>query len=603
MKKLFTLSIFLLYTLIFCQTEYQRVWGTYAGPAGTKLQNSLTVGGLLTDSHGNIYTPGYVEKHSYYNESYYNQFITANGTPFDMNSQTSPTYNYYSTVFSPIGNQTYASYSPSIHSTQLQAIDSQNNQFRLESSNNPIPSSTSAGTWFSSDPDPMSTRHSALSKYSESGNLLWTTYLPGEDRIYTLTDEGGYIYIIGTTYIDQGISTPGAIQQNYETTGNVTQNSNGYMVKLNPDGQLIWGTYYPAYIYNVCYYNNNLYILTGPDTNISNTGLASPGAFQSTKSHYSIAKINSNTGSREWSTYYGPTGSGLIYTAVGLKANATGVYITGDDYNFNGASYFGTTESFKPQSTAGNLDLYLSKFSLSGNREWSTYFGGDGDESYLMTSTSDPIAVVGNFIFITGASFGGTTNLATPGAFLDTPDQTGSNTNYFFTQFTSGGRNNWTSYYGGSAYDSSLAPSINIAAPDINTFYLYGTTTSTTGISTPQAHQTQPVNPMFNLPTGFLAKFSRLNPLATHETGNKTDLVLYDNPNNGNFSLKGDILEKEKCEIHIYDFSGRSLYSQKLPLQKIVSFNLQYKLGVGNYLLEVKTTRHEKVKTFKLTVK
>lgn len=99
-----------------------------------------------------------------------------------------------------------------------------------------------------------------------------------------------------------------------------------------------------------------------------------------------------------------------------------------------------------------------------------------------------------------------------------------------------------------------------------------------------------------------MARFDLINPMSTSETDSTKDLVLFNNPNNGNFSLQGSILQKEFCSVHIYDASGRMVFSSQLSKNKVQHFGLEHRLAKGNYLVKVKGGSKQQLKVFKMTV-
>lgn len=114
----------------------------------------------------------------------------------------------------------------------------------------------------------------------------------------------------------------------------------------------------------------------------------------------------------------------------------------------------------------------------------------------------------------------------------------------------------FASYYG------SIQPNPNSAYAGLSgkfsdtgdSFYLYGYTSSQAGYTESNAFQSNIIFPaaVTNGITGFLVRFSS-KTLGTSETASADDLQLFDNPNNGNFSIRGKILEKEKCSFKLYD--------------------------------------------------
>lgn len=100
-----------------------------------------------------------------------------------------------------------------------------------------------------------------------------------------------------------------------------------------------------------------------------------------------------------------------------------------------------------------------------------------------------------------------------------------------------------------------------------------------------------------------MARFDLMNPMSTSETDIAKDLMLFNNPNNGNFSLQGSILQKEICSVNIYDASGRIVFTKKLSKNRVQQFSLQNHLSRGNYLVEVNGGSGQKLKVFKMIVR
>lgn len=584
--------------LLFSQ-EYERSWGTYIGPAGSVFASSAGNDNLVLGG-GNIHMFSQIITNSSYTVSYYSQFTTT-GPAYNMSEFS----NFYSSSVMPNGSLITASYHDQDEfSNPNSFFDSAGNRYALTFSQAGLTMASTPGTWFSAPDNDVNKR--LLSKYDPIGNLLWQSYLPYDSGNNTFaTDEFGNIYIAGNTDKQAGITTVGVLQENYEIVygSNNTVLANSYIAKLNPSGQVMWATYFPAlFIYKLNYYAGNLYVLSSRDLNPSGSTMATQGSFQTAKAESSITKMNAQNGTRIWGTYYGPTDTGVMQLPSGMITNSSGVYLIGDIYDFSGNnnSYFGTPGSFQPVAS-GYEDIYLSKFDHNGSRLWSTYFGSPGSE--LSGFGGNPIDFLGNNLIVTLVQFSNqSTNLATPGSYIDAPPTVSGPNGFYnimFAKFNENGGREWSSYYGGAS-NNSLNPTIGVAVKDINTFYLYGSTSASTGISTEGAIQPTTLP---NQRTGFLARFNLKTAMSTSETDLTKDLVLYDNPNNGDFSISGSVFQKFSCEMNIYDTAARKVYRQKLSKNKKQFFGLAKYLSKGNYLVEVSKSGAEKLKTFKMIVK
>ncbi|WP_407404180.1 hypothetical protein [Chryseobacterium sp.] len=282
----------------------------------------------------------------------------------------------------------------SVSSTEehLVHIDVIGNYYYIKEKLDAITDPATPNTWFSTDPI-ISTgnniSHQLLIKKNNSGNIVWKTFLPNiASKLNSVaSDENGNVFVYSNTFLQQGIGTLGSFMQNYQTkyVSGVIQ-PNAYVVKLGLQGQLLWGTYIPTVgssNFAIDYYNQQLFIIGGPDLDINIPQLATSNTWQTNTGGSSVTVLNTQTGSRAWGTY---NGSGQSYgVGIGVKVNATGIYISGMDFD-PGASYFATPGAYKTQVTGGS-DYFLTKLNFTGNRVWGTYFGSDGYEKSLIRRT------------------------------------------------------------------------------------------------------------------------------------------------------------------------------------------------------------------------
>ena len=142
-------------------------------------------------------------------------------------------------------------------------------------------------------------------KFTYSGNRLWGTYYGGnnyDDSHKICIDVNGNILIAGTTSSVNNIATVNAFQQIYSGT------TNAFVSKFDANGILIWGTYYGNVAeegFSVTCDNNNNVFLFGETS--SSIGIATVGAYQTVINNGSdafIVKFNPN-GGRLWGTYFG----------------------------------------------------------------------------------------------------------------------------------------------------------------------------------------------------------------------------------------------------------------------------------------------------------
>ncbi|WP_432672793.1 T9SS type A sorting domain-containing protein [Flavobacterium sp. SM2513] len=473
-----------------------------------------------------------------------------------------------------------------------------------------------------------------IAKFNSLGELSWATYFGGTDLDLISGidfDNSNNLYIAGSTQSANTIATPNANQ----TTLNGT--SDFFIAKFTPTGILQWSTYYGGAgsegfglveISSGDYSMNRLSISHDKSNNFYIAGysesqnLGTVNTFQPVKgeSGQIIAKFDNNS-NHIWTTYYSFNGNYML----AIKASTTALYVRGRINNCNPAfpsdnNYYGSSNGYQPTSLNCS-NTFLSKFSISGQRDWSTYYADSNGTSkksldifedkvyfsgvsssnlvttpgvfqqspglesppYLVQFTENGTrdwgtyngsnigfpASGGNYgsdytsiddsggIYLSGVT-GLHSNFATTGAYQSSLN---GQTDGYVCKFDNQGQKIWGTYYGGnlSEYDMNMQPSSN------NTFFVVGHSTSTSGLTTTNSYQ--PTISTYGANNGtpqniFIAHFEPV-PLSS-STFNTFNVTLYPNPNKGKFTIscKNDFLENSNLEI--YDILGKRLYQQKL---------------------------------------
>ena len=251
-----------------------------------------------------------------------------------------------------------------------------------------------------------------LTKYSASGEKLWTQQwgTSGVDLGYDITsDSSGNVYVTGST------------------TGALDGNSNSgfydiFLTKYSPSGERLWtqqwGTSSDDYGYGITSDSSgNLYV----------TGYTS-GALDG----------NSNSGSYDiFVTKYSPLGEKLWTKQWGTSSSDRGYGITSDG---SGNLYVTgrTGGALDGNSHSGSADIFLTKYSPSGEKLWTQQWGTSNTD-YGRGITSDSS---GN-LYVTGVTRGA----------LDGNSNSGES-DIFVTKYSSAGEKLWTQQWGTSGWDS-----------------------------------------------------------------------------------------------------------------------------------------------------
>jgi hypothetical protein len=343
-----------------------------------------------------------------------------------------------------------------------------------------------------------------------STNIIWGTYFGGSAIEYSGgvgVDAQNNAYIVGHTLSTSNIATNGV----YQSTLN--GNFDVYAAKFDPNGSLIWGTYFGGSSYETCYCtfvlpNGDLYI-GGNTGSIAN--VASAGAHQTVYGggidDAILLKFDTN-GQRLWSTYYGADQHDIAYSVT--VDNAANVVICGHTESSNIANAIATPGSFKQFFSFG-VDVFVAKFSSNGSRLWGTYYGDTGTEEAWGVAC-DP----SNNVYITGFT-NSVMNISTSGCHQQF---TNGGIEGFIAKFDPNGTNLiWGTYYGGSADDQGAVIAINTAGNVL----VGGNTGSSNFISTPGSYQVSPGSSEDVFIAGFTA--TGVRQWGTYYGGNGSDYV------------------------------------------------------------------------------
>ncbi len=277
-----------------------------------------------------------------------------------------------------------------------------------------------------------------IEKFDSSGTRQWGTYFGGTaiDQSYGIAiDRIGNLLIAGFTASSSSIATSGANKTSYSGGG-----YDAFVSKFNSSGtNCIWATYYGGsggdFGQGISIDQNNNVYMAGYTS--STTGIASSGSWQSTYGggvdDAFIVKFDSS-GNRLWGTYYGLDQTDVAL-AIGLDVSGN-VLVTGNTNSGSGFATIGPT--YHGGSSYG--DAFILKFSSSGSRIWSTYFGGSNDDLGQCLAFD----YIGN-VFVTGMT-NSTDSISTPGSYQTTYG--GGLYDAFIVKLNSTGIRQWATYFG-----------------------------------------------------------------------------------------------------------------------------------------------------------
>jgi gliding motility-associated-like protein len=324
-----------------------------------------------------------------------------------------------------------------------------------------------------------------IAKFDKVGKRLWGTFYGGEDwdKIYGLkVDNENNLVITGNTNSKTNIST----------TNSIKGYSDAFIAKFDPTGKRIWGRYFGGEVDESGFdididVNNNIYIVgtTRSYTSISinnthQTLLNNIGSISNSSNDGFISKFDKN-GTTLWSTYVG--GESLDELKC-IKVTTDYLVTGGNSFSLNNISTSGT---FQEKNYKNTINGTVYKFSLDGNRIWSTYYGSSDRIKAIEIDSQ-------NNVYIGGKTAGSDNddNIASPGSFDDFNQWTEA---AFLAKLDSRGKRVWGTYLGvrGEIYSVVLK----------NDFLYLGGMSGDKTITTPCAYKRE------GLAEGYIGKFSK----------------------------------------------------------------------------------------------
>ncbi len=253
-----------------------------------------------------------------------------------------------------------------------------------------------------------------LTRFNSSGVLQWSTYYGGSgwEAVNDIkSDNCGNIYITGWTESPNFPiqNWPGAYNQPAIAVSSPVNKYDGFIIRLSAAGAWQWSTYFGGN-------ETDIFgeLSTDKHGNVFVTGTSSssnfpiqnlPGAYnQATNTGSSdgiIVKFD-KSGVLNWSALIGGANSDFLGT---ITINELGeLYLSGTSVSTNfptqqpGGAYYDNTFG------GGNYDIVALKFTSTGLLNWSTYFGGMGDEwnTGIAYASNGKIYLTGEFVDLSG---------------------------------------------------------------------------------------------------------------------------------------------------------------------------------------------------------
>ena len=304
--------------------------------------------------------------------------------------------------------------------------------------------------------------------------IVWATYYGGyyNDALYSIcTDSEDNLYLTGTTFSSDFPTQllGGAYWQPLKVG-----DGNAMILKFDNTGVRKWVTYYGGSLVeearSICVDSQDNIYVTGSTSSSDFPTQQFAGAFyQSNNSGYGdifILKF-SNMGLRQWATRYGGSQSDGGWSICADSQN--NIYISGQTYSIDLPTKQ-LAGAYNQVTNAGEMDIFILKFSVKGELLWATYYGGN-KINFEWALTID----IYDNIYLTGYTSSSDFPLQSmTGEYLQ-PTYAGGNYDAFILKFNNQGSRQWATYYGGSDIDYGFA----LCTDKENNLYVTGSTIST----------------------------------------------------------------------------------------------------------------------------
>jgi hypothetical protein len=297
-------------------------------------------------------------------------------------------------------------------------------------------------------------RRAVYARYTRRGAYELGIDLGPRDPAFPVTIDPAVVYstYLGSVGWDEGNGVAVDAGGNAYVVGLTSPNGNrdASVTKLDPSGQIVYRTVFggngqdgaTAIALDAA---GNVYVCgwtwswNFPEMNPSQNGFTG-GLFHDAF----VTKLNAS-GAIVYSTYLGGMGEDFAQ-AIGVDA-AGNAYVAGR----TNSTDFPTVGAAQP-ANAGGDDVFLTKFSPTGARVYSSYFGGSGND------IAKSLVVVGSSIYITGRTT--STNLPVVGPLQGT--YAGGADDAFVARFsTAGGPPQYSTYLGTADHESAQAIAVD----------------------------------------------------------------------------------------------------------------------------------------------
>jgi len=379
---------------------FERLWATYYGGTGQdNCDGSREMGAMTADGSGNIFVTGFTLSTNFptYNPGGNIFFQGTTGQQIDV----------FILKFSSTGLREWATYYGGTADEMGISIatDGSGNVFvtgNTFSSTNFPTYDPGGGAYYQATN--AGSFDAFILKFSNTGVRQWATYYGGtdDDNGYSIaTDTSGNIFLTGMTRSTNFPIYDAGGGAYYQTS--ILGYRTVFIMKFANSGIRLWATYYGGstndYGRSIAVDGSGKIFVTGntSSTNFPTYDLGSSAYYQATNGGSDDAFILkfSNTGAKEWATYYGGT-TGDIARSI-TTDDSGNIFITGNTLSSNFPTFNPGSGAYYQAALTGGHEAFILGFSNTGVRQWATYYGGSSTDygMSIITDATDNIFLTG----------------------------------------------------------------------------------------------------------------------------------------------------------------------------------------------------------------
>lgn len=422
-----------------------------------------------------------------------------------------------------------------------------------------------------------------VSKLTIDGEVLWSTYIGGEDTEFVSTldvNQEGDVFMVGSTRSLTGLATPNTFQ-----TVNLSQgiHQTGFIAKVDGQGNKVWATYYGehnnGYVRSMTLGESGVYLMGIDISHQAGNYYGTPGSFKESTGidvDNFVAKF-SFEGDRLWGTYFGGSDNESSIGTQNIISLNDKIYFCG----YTGSATGIATPGSQQETLNGAGSMFLIAMDEEGNRLWGTYAGTfESNNPGSTISTFLNIDILGNLYL------SGTTNLSgigTPGSYKESI--TLGDHDAFVRKYNIQGQLLWGTYFGLENFDGGYQAQVD------NDYFIISGYTANQNLATLDAFQ-EDYNTNISNSNQFISRFEIPTlGLSEQYVGS---FSVYPNPTSAFININS---ANKISDVFVYDIVGKLVLSKSINHQTEVRINIE-NLSKGTYIIKIRDEKSFNLEKF-----